>query len=58
MPNLMYLTTFENKKSRDEHWNTFGKDEYWKMLSAMPEYQNNVSRNQQLLLYPTDYSDF
>ena len=58
MPNLMYLTTFENKTSRDEHWSTFGKDEYWKKLSAMPEYQNNVSRNQQLFLYPTEYSDF
>lgn len=58
MPNLMYLTTFENKKSRDEHWGTFSKDEYWKKLSAMPEYQNNVSRNQQIFLYPTEYSDF
>ncbi|GGG80257.1 hypothetical protein GCM10007415_10830 [Parapedobacter pyrenivorans] len=58
MPNLMYLTTFENKKSRDEHWAAFGKDEYWKELSAMPEYQNNVSRNQQLFLYPTEYSDY
>lgn len=58
MPNLMYLTTFENKKARDEHWAAFGKDEYWKKLSAMPEYQNNVSRNQQIFLYPTDYSDF
>ncbi|WP_353131357.1 NIPSNAP family protein [Parapedobacter pyrenivorans] len=58
MPNLMYLTTFENKKSRDEHWAAFSKDEYWKELSAMPEYQNNVSRNQQLFLYPTEYSDY
>lgn len=57
MPNLMYLTTFENKQSRDEHWNAFGKDAYWKELSARPEYQNNVSRNQQIFLYPTDYSD-
>lgn len=58
MPNLMYLTTFENKQSRDEHWSAFGKDEYWKKLSAMPEYQHNVSRNQQIFLYPTEYSDF
>jgi len=58
MPNLMYLTTFENKQSRDEHWDAFSKDAYWKELSAKPEYQNNVSRNQQIFLYPTDYSDF
>jgi len=58
MPNLMYLTTFENRQSRDEHWSAFGKDAYWKKLSAMPEYQHNVSRNQQIFLRPTDYSDF
>ncbi|MGK6352462.1 NIPSNAP family protein [Parapedobacter sp. DT-150] len=57
MPNLMYLTTFENKQSRDAHWDAFGKDAYWKELSAMPEYQNNVSRNHQIFLYPTAYSD-
>lgn len=58
MPNLMYLTTFENKQSRDEHWAAFSKDSYWKELSARPEYQNNVSRNQQIFLYPAEYSDF
>ena len=57
MPNLMYLTTFENQQSRDEHWAAFSKDAYWKELSARPEYQHNVSRNQQIFLHPTDYSD-
>lgn len=57
MPNLMYLTTFENKADREEHWNTFAKDEYWLKLKSMPEYQNNVSKNDTRLLYPTDYSD-
>ncbi len=57
MPNLMYLTTFENQQSRDEHWEAFRVDAYWKELSARPEYQHNVSRNQQIFLYPTDYSD-
>ncbi|WP_375433983.1 NIPSNAP family protein [uncultured Hymenobacter sp.] len=58
MPNLMYLTTFENKAARDEHWKTFGADPEWKKLSALPEYQHNVSRNQQTFLYPVAYSDF
>lgn len=58
MPNLMYLTTFENKKSRDEHWEAFGKDAYWKELSSMPIYQNNVSHSDILLLTPAPYSDF
>ena len=57
MPNLMYLTTFENKADRDEHWKTFGKDEQWQKLKSMPEYQNNVSRNDTRFLYPVDYSD-
>lgn len=57
MPNLMYLTTFENKASRDAHWEAFGKDTYWKSLSADPAYQNNVSHIDMLFLYPTAYSD-
>jgi hypothetical protein len=57
MPNLMYMTTFENRADRDTHWSTFGKDEYWKKLSGLTEYQNNVSKNVTKFLYPTDYSD-
>jgi hypothetical protein len=57
MPNLMYMTTFENKASREEHWKSFSADEEWKKLSAMPEYKNNVSRNETIFLHPTDYSD-
>lgn len=58
MPNLMYMTSFENKKDRDDHWKTFGSDPYWKKLSALPEYQNNVSHIDITFLYPVDYSDF
>ncbi len=58
MPNLMYLTTFENKADRDAHWKAFSADDYWKKLSAMPEYQHNVSKNDTKFVYPTEYSDF
>lgn len=58
MPNLMYMTSFENKADRDEHWKTFGNDAEWKKLSAMPEYQNNVSHIDMHFLYPAEYSDF
>jgi len=58
MPNLMYMTSFENRADRDAHWKTFGSDSVWKKLSAMPEYQNNVSHIDDTFLYPTDYSDF
>lgn len=58
MPNLMYMTTFDNQASRDEHWKTFREDSQWKQLSAMPEYQHNVSKNMQYFLRPTEYSDY
>lgn len=58
MPNLMYMTSFENMQDRDTHWKTFGEDSVWKKLSAAPEYQNNVSHIDITFLRPTDYSDF
>jgi hypothetical protein len=58
MPNLMYMTTFNNKEDRDKHWDAFGKDAYWKTLSAKAEYQNNVSHADIIFLFPTDYSDY
>jgi hypothetical protein len=57
MPNLMYMTSFENKASRDEHWKAFGNDPFWKILSAKPEYKNNVSKIDIIFLTPADYSD-
>lgn len=57
MPNLMYMTTFANKADRDAHWKTFSDDAEWNKLKVNPEYQNNVSKNVQLFLYPTEYSD-
>ena len=58
MPNLMYMTTYENMKSRDEHWKTFSSDPEWKKLSAMPVYQHNVSKSVIEFLVPAAYSDF
>jgi hypothetical protein len=58
MPNLMYMTTFNNKQDRDKHWETFSADAEWKALSARPEYQHNVSKNDIVFLHPTNYSDF
>ena len=58
MPNLLYMTSFENMKDRDAHWKSFGSDPYWKKLSAMPEYQKNVSHIDITFLRPVEYSDF
>lgn len=56
MPNLMYMTTFENQSSRDEHWNAFREDAQWKVLSKDEQYQHNVSKNEITFLRPTSYS--
>lgn len=58
MPNLMYLTAFNNKADRDKHWDSFSNDPQWKTLTAMEEYKNNVSRNEIVFLHPAAYSDF
>ena len=57
-PNLMYMTTFTDLKSREEHWKAFGNTAEWKRLSALEEYKNTVSSITRYLLHPTDYSDF
>jgi hypothetical protein len=57
MPNLMYMTSFDNLAAREEHWKTFVADAEWKKLSALPEYQHNVSKAEIILLHAADYSD-
>jgi hypothetical protein len=57
MPNLMYLTTFDNQQSRDEHWKAFNEHPQWKKLAADKQYANTVSHSDMTFLFPTDYSD-
>ncbi len=57
-PRLMYMTTYSDMKSQQEHWNAFRVHPDWKALSAKPEYANTVIRPNAYLLHPTDYSDF
>lgn len=58
MPNLMYMTCYENKADRDAHWKAFSSDPAWKTLSSLPEYQHNVSHIDINFIQPLDYSDF
>lgn len=58
MPNLMYMTTFSDQASRDEHWSAFVEAPEWKELIALPKYDNTVSHADITFLYPTDYSDY
>jgi len=57
MPNMMYMTTYSDKASRDAHWKTFGSDPAWKGMSKLPKYKNNMTRMDVQFLTPTDYSD-
>jgi hypothetical protein len=57
MPNLMYMTTFENKADRDAHWKAFGSSPEWTKLKAEPQYLNNMSKNTSYFMFPTEYSD-
>ncbi|MFD2570813.1 NIPSNAP family protein [Spirosoma soli] len=57
LPSLMYMTSFENKAARDEHWKAFSADPGWKTLNAKPEYAHNFLRADIYLLHPTDYSE-
>lgn len=57
MPNLMYMTSFEDMPAREAHWKAFGADPFWKKLSSDPQYQHNVSHIDITFLHPTDYSD-
>ncbi|MEN9684516.1 MAG: hypothetical protein RLZZ28_302 [Bacteroidota bacterium] len=56
-PNLMYMTSFNSRADRDEHWKQFVADPEWVKLKAIPEYLNTVSKNEQLLLNPASFSE-
>jgi hypothetical protein len=58
MPNLMYMTSFENMDERNAHWKSFSSDPQWKRLSSMPEYQHNVAKLDIILLNALPFSDF
>ena len=58
MPNLMYMTSFENISDREEHWKKFVASDEWKKISTMPYYQNNISKIEITLMKAADYSDY
>jgi hypothetical protein len=58
MPRLIYMTTYADMKSHDEHWAAFRNHPDWKRLSSMEEYKNTTSKVKPFLLHPTEYSDF
>lgn len=57
MPNLMYMTAFKDKASRDAHWKSFGTDPDWEKMKSNKKYLNNVSHSDIYFLQPTPYSE-
>lgn len=57
MPNLMYMTTFSDKKSHGEHWDAFRVHPDWLKLKEVEKYKHTVSGSTKYLMHPTDYSD-
>lgn len=58
MPNLIYMTSFENMEDRNSHWKAFSNDPKWKELLAMKEYDQTVSKNVTSFLKAKPYSDY
>lgn len=55
-PNLTYMTTFDNKASRDAHWKAFGEDSEWNRIKVLPEYDHAMTKAEIHFLTPMDYS--
>ena len=58
MPNLIYMTSFENMDDRNAHWKAFSNDPKWKELLSRKEYDKTVSKNVTLFLRAKPYSDY
>ncbi|WP_200978513.1 NIPSNAP family protein [Echinicola sp. 20G] len=57
MPNLMYMTSFDNLDAEKAAWKSFGSDAEWIKLRDDQQFQNNVSHIDITLLHPASYSE-
>jgi len=58
MPNLIYMTSFNNMDDRNAHWKAFSDAPLWKKISAAQEYLKTVNKNETVLMNARDYADF
>ena len=58
MPNLIYMTSFNNMTDRDAHWKAFGASSEWQSISNMPKYAKAINRNETVLMTARMYADF
>ena len=57
MPNLIYITRFQNIADREAYWKNFVAAPDWKKMSTLPEYLNTVSKADIILMHAKSYSD-
>lgn len=56
MPNLTYMTVYENQAAKDKGWDNFRKHPDWKVLSAKEKYKGTVSKIHKMNLVPVEGS--
>lgn len=58
IPNLIYMTSFNNMADRNAHWDAFKSHPIWKKISTDPIYLKIVNKNVTILMTARDYADF
>jgi hypothetical protein len=58
MPNLIYMTSFNNMEERNERWKAFFNDPVWKKIVVDPAYLKSVNKSETVLMSARDYADF
>jgi hypothetical protein len=56
MPNLTYMTVYDNAEQRDKCWKKFQNHPDWAKLKVVPKYADAVSKIQKINLLPRPYS--
>lgn len=56
MPNLTYMTVYDNQTAKDKGWDNFRKHPDWKTLSSNPKYKGTVSKIHKINLVAVDGS--
>lgn len=56
LPNLTYMTVYDNEEQMNECWKKFRDHPEWKKLSQQEKYQGTVSKIHKTLLLPRPYS--
>jgi hypothetical protein len=56
LPNLTYMTVYDNAEQRDECWKKFQKHPDWQILKEVKKYKDTVSKIHKTDLTPRPYS--